>query len=400
MAFGLGPEGFKRKRYADIIADMETNAKVLFGEDVNLTVRSPLGLFIRLVAWCISVVWELAEKVYNSAYKDTAEGVQLDNVAKRIGLARKQAEKARYTPSGSPAFVIISGTPGTSYPAGSKVATITGIEFETIETVTLDGVGKASPKIQAALTGINGNVEAGAIKVIVNPVPGIESVTNTEAVTGGRNIETDEEFKTRYDLSLSKGGSSTVPSIEASLLETAGVRAARVVENTTMVNDAEGRPPKSVTSYVLGGLSTDIAKTILKTKAGGVQAFGTTTETVKDIAGNDHVIGFTYVTPIPIYVRLTLATTPEYPSDGDAEAVLAVIQYIGGEDTDNYYTGLTMGDDVVCFRIATALSDIPGIDDAVIELSVDGVTYAQDNIAIGQIEVAETDSAKVVVSHA
>lgn len=401
MAFGLGPEGFKRKRYADIIANMETRAKTLFGEDVNLTVRSPLGIFIMLISWCLSIIWELAEKVYLSAYKDDAEGAQLDKVAKNIGLARKQSEKARFTNSGAPAFVKLTGLQGSAFPSGSKVATTTGIEFETTENAIINATGQAYPKIQAILPGVIGNVDPDAITVIVNPAVGIESVINTEAITGGRDKETDAEFKARYDKSVAKGGSSTIPSIEASLLETNGVRAAVVVENKTMDVDSEGRPPKSISCYVLGGLATDIAKTILETKAGGIQAFGTTIETVKDNAGNEHQIGFSFAEPVDIYVKATLKTNAKYPTDGDAKAKLEVIKYIGGQDDDgNTYNGMSMGDTVVQFKAATAMNNVPGIDDAIIELSTDGINYSKDNITIPKTKVAQSDTAKVVINHA
>lgn len=48
MKAGLDEKGFRRKQYAEIEEDMFIRARNLFGEDINLSVRSPLGIFFAL----------------------------------------------------------------------------------------------------------------------------------------------------------------------------------------------------------------------------------------------------------------------------------------------------------------------------------------------------------------
>ena len=75
--WGLTERGFLRPSYADLLDAFEVKAKELFGSTVNLSVRSPLGIFLRIFAWFAGLTWQLAEDVYNSGFIDTAAGVSL-----------------------------------------------------------------------------------------------------------------------------------------------------------------------------------------------------------------------------------------------------------------------------------------------------------------------------------
>ena len=48
--WGLTERGFLRPSYADLLDAFEVKAKELFGSTVNLSVRSPLGIFLRIFA--------------------------------------------------------------------------------------------------------------------------------------------------------------------------------------------------------------------------------------------------------------------------------------------------------------------------------------------------------------
>jgi len=389
--FGLTGKGLRRKRYADVLESMESRARELFGENVNLTERSPLGLFLRLIAWSIGTVWQVVEDVYNSAFVDTAEGHNLDRVALYIGITRRPALRA----TGTAKF---TGDDTTVIEEGFKITTEDDIEFETTESGEIDA-GDVTLNIRAVEPGTDGNVPADTITKIVNPIEGLDSVTNEEETEGGRNKETDAELRQRYIDSVGKGGASTIDSIRASLLDIDEVRAALVIENNTMEEDEDGRPPKSFESYVLDGDAKDIAKTILKTKAAGIQAHGTESETVEDDAGQEHTIGFTYADEVNIEVNITKTTSEEYPEDGDERMVTEVVKYIGGTDEDgSVYAGLSMGEDVIYTQIIKACYRVPGLDDVDVTINKVGEAAGTENISIALTEVAETDHEKVTVS--
>jgi len=84
--WGLTERGFLRPSYADLLDAFEVKAKELFGSTVNLSVRSPLGIFLRIFAWFAGLTWQLAEDVYNSGFIDTAAGVSLARLGAFIGI--------------------------------------------------------------------------------------------------------------------------------------------------------------------------------------------------------------------------------------------------------------------------------------------------------------------------
>ena len=73
--WGLTERGFLRPSYADLLDAFEVKAKELFGSTVNLSVRSPLGIFLRIFAWFAGLTWQLAEDVYEVTTDRYREGI-------------------------------------------------------------------------------------------------------------------------------------------------------------------------------------------------------------------------------------------------------------------------------------------------------------------------------------
>lgn len=177
----LDETGFKRKRFADLFDEMEDKAKEAWGDDVNTSEKSPLGIILRIAAWFLAIVWGVAEKVYYSGYVNTAEGVSLDRLGPYVGVTRILDQYA----TGS---VTLTGTPGYTQDSGFLVSTQGDVQFETLEPAVFDVAGKAIVRVEAMESGITGNVAAGLISVIVNPNPDVTAVTNVVATSGeGRN---------------------------------------------------------------------------------------------------------------------------------------------------------------------------------------------------------------------
>jgi len=388
--FGLNTNGFNRMRYADIIAEMNSRAKSVFGADVNLSEYSPLGMFFKVIAFSMAVIWQLAEYVYYGAYKDTAEGYQLDGVCQYIGITRKPASYATGT-------VTFTGTVGTVIPLRFLVSTGT-YQFWTQQIATIPSGGTVDVPIRALELGNTSNVLAGTITTIVNPLTGVSSVTNALTTTGGADIETDEALRNRYDESISLGGASTTSAIEAELLQVQNVVDARVTENVTMAT-VDGVPAKAFEAMVYGGVNADIADAIYRTKAAGVQAFGDIIVPITDDYGQVHNIGFSRVAEITVYVNVTLATDDDFPVDGMTTIETNIIKYIGGTDADSTkYYGLGLGDDVVYTKIIGICHSVTGVTDVVVTLSTDNITFTAANVAIATGQVAVTDYAKVVIT--
>ena len=92
--WGLTDAGFRRPTYAELLDALEYKAREQFGSKANLTVRSPLGIFLRIYAWMLSLLFSTLEDVYNSRFIDTAVGTSLYSLGRAIGLRLLGAQKA------------------------------------------------------------------------------------------------------------------------------------------------------------------------------------------------------------------------------------------------------------------------------------------------------------------
>ncbi len=370
MTFGLTKEGFKPKRYADILPEKERRARELFGNDANLSDSSPLGMLVRLNAWDEAAVWQQMEEVYLSAYVSSAEGISLDRKCQDIGIMRQLATRASGT-------IQFSGVDGTRIYPGFEVQTATGVVYRTTTATTISGA-LARADIEALDAGVAGNVGAGAISRVVSPLAGVIAITNPDPTSGGRDAETDAQLRERYVRSVSKPGGASAAAIEAALLDIEGVLDAEVRQNVTQETDlATGIPPKAIAPIVWGGDADGIAETLYAVKPGGIQCWGEDeVHEITDSRGVTHMIGFNRPDLVTVNVNATLTVdTAIFPPDGDTQVAAAV---------ERYLSGLALGEDVIYTRIISRIHSIPGIID-IPTLTVNG---AVKNIPIAKTEVA------------
>lgn len=389
--YGITADGFKRKTYREILDSLHRKARETYGNDIDLSNNAFLGMWLQNEAWELATMWELAEDVYFSPFIDYNEGISQDGTGKYISITRKPATRSKGT-------ITIEGEPSFNVPAGFRIGDKDlNIIFETTEGATFDSSGIITLPIISIGTGLSQNVPPHTLTKVVNPRDGVREVFNAESTYDGAGVETDSEFRERYYRSTSRGGSSTRDSVEATLLDLDEVVDAYVLENDTMdpIGDI---PPKSLAPYVFGGDDTTIAKAIVSTKAGGIRSYGTTVLIAEDSKGAEHTIGFTRPDVIDIYVKVNITQDKGYP--GDATVTRAVLNYIGGDDSDGlYFKGLRLGDEVVIAKVSSSVMCLQGIKDIQVELSLDGDTYSQSNIPIGQHEIAQTSHDKVVINY-
>ena len=119
----------------------------------------------------------------------------LDYHAQRVHLTRRPGTSAYGT-------VTITGLEGTIIPQGfifavPAVGNSPAVEFYTAEEVTIDSSSTVEVGVIAAEIGLAGNVPAGAITIMAEPMTGITSITNQEQITGGTVEEDDESLRER-----------------------------------------------------------------------------------------------------------------------------------------------------------------------------------------------------------
>ncbi|KHD86380.1 hypothetical protein NG54_03450 [Heyndrickxia ginsengihumi] len=381
---GLDKNGFKRKTYDDLLDEMSDKAQELFGDKVNITPRSFIGLLIRIYAWFLSNIWDMIENVYNSRFIKKAEGVQLDYHGSNRTLPREPATYAYTT-------LEFKGVPGYLIETERQFATPSDIYFMLIEDVTLDANGNGSGDAVSVERGSTCNVAANTITEQAEPVEEIYTVNNPVPATGGADEETDDNYKKRQLQANEGGGKGTANAIISALLNVPSVQSATAVFNKTMETDADGNPPKSVHAYVLGGTKEDIAAALFDSVSGTSETVGQQEVTVTDISGYEHIVRFDYAEEVQIYVRLTIQTNSKFEVDGVTQLKDSIIGKIGGTDSAGVIqNGLDMGKPVIISQLYNAVYQVAGLDDVTIEIGTDPGALGTANVSVAQRQVAQT----------
>lgn len=387
----LTSKGYKRESYEDILERLDVKAKELFGQDANTGARSALGILLRIMAFVLALVWQDNENVYYSGFRKTAEGRQLDALLPYAGITRNPATYADGT-------VVFSGAPGTSIEMGFTVGKEDETLYYTLEDAVIGPDMTVTVDVMCQVSGAIGNADAGQINQIINPIDGLEEVTNLIAFTNGKEQETDQEVRERADTTVEGLGSGTTASIRTELLKVSGVRAAYVDENYNDETNIYGTPSRAIQAFVLGGSDEDLAQAIFKKKAGGIKPFGQTFVTILDDAEQPHQVGLTRAQTVQIYAKVTLKTNNSFESDGQNQVIRAIVQYIGGTDAEsNTYIGLNMGEDVILSKLIARIYGVNGIDDVDVQLSTDDLLYEANNIEIKLQQVAQIIASNIEV---
>ena len=386
--WGVTERGFRRPTYVELLNAIEYKARELFGQRAVLTVRSPLGIFLRIFAWMLNILFALMEDVYNSCFVDTAVGTSLYNLGRAIGLSLLPAQKA----SG---YVTFSGAVGTAIPSGFLVKTVAGYQYAVLVAGRIGADGTVILPVQAVGTGADYNADAGTVKEIVNPLDGVSSCTNASAMTGGRWRESDEEFRDRYYKSVDFAGGVNADAIAGEILQNVeGVYSAICYENDTDEVDALGLPPHSFEVVAYGGLDEEVAKAIFRRKAGGIQTYGGKTIPVVALNGQSYDIHFSRPATVPIYIKVyDLETDTNFPWDGESRIKAALISFIGGD----VQGGLPIGTDVLYMALPGAILSVPGVVDFSLSIGTSAAALAVKNIVIGTREKAVTNADAITI---
>lgn len=182
---------------SDIAAAMIAQLKITDPEldtSIGTTTRKMLD------AWAEQVAEATIDNqilTYQYDIDSKTEG-DLDNFVQLFGLARMPAVRATgtvtftRTTGGEQNFLMI--------PVNSEIDSADG----SVSVLTLT-VGVMEPgeltvtvPVQAVNGGPEGNTAAGTLTLIANPVDGVGTVTNTAALTGGANQETDDQLRQRW----------------------------------------------------------------------------------------------------------------------------------------------------------------------------------------------------------
>lgn len=245
------------------------------------------------------------------------------------------------------------------------------------------------------------DVTAHTLDNIITTQTGWDAVDNIVAGHVGRNLETDDELRLRYDKGVFRLGAATLNAIQAGLQQNVpGIITVQVYENEEDVPDAEGRLAHSIEVIAYGGDPQDIADQIWLLKAAGIDTNGDITVQVEDSIGISHPISFNRPTPVYIWVDVEVSLYNEeiFPDNG-----VQLIQSIITETGNSF----GIGKDVITQRLYGPIyAGVSGIGKMVITVAREDDPntvpslgeYLEDNIPIASRELSQFDITHVTVT--
>ena len=234
----------------------------------------------------------------------------------------------------------------------------------------------------------------GVISKIVKAVAGMTEVVNVGPYIAGRLAETDIEFRRSYADKIYNRSSSMVESIRSAILSNVqGIQSCAVYQNDSNVVDSMGRWPHSVEVVVDGGDSTEIARQILDTKAGGISSYGSVEVTLPGEYGEEIVVRFNRPTYVKVWFRVgvTLSKTTNPP-----------INYVEliKEQILAKMAELEAGDSVIPQNFHMAVSGIDYMDVSLFSTTDEGeipTSYDLRSVSISARERPVTDEGRIEV---
>lgn len=273
----LNENGLQVKSLNEIIADLETGFKEIYGEDINLASNSPDGQLINLFAQASIDIRELIQETYVSFDPDQASGVVLDQ---RVTINNIQRKAGSYTIQ--PIDIVTDRTVNLqgldadfNNPDGTgfTIQDDAGNQFILIDSATLTA-GTTTVNFRSKAIG-EVTTTVGTITNPVTVVLGVTSVNNSSgALSVGQDEETDAELRVRRQASVANASAGYLNGLLGTVLAIDGVTSARLYENVTNSVDADGIPAHGIWLIAEGGANTEIADAIYSKKSYGANMKG------------------------------------------------------------------------------------------------------------------------------
>jgi uncharacterized phage protein gp47/JayE len=302
----------------------------------DLTIGSILRAVMESSAAVVLFLQGLIVQLLSITRASTSTAGDLDSWAADYGVARLAAANA----TGIVTFSRFTATAQAVVPIGAQVQSFDGtqtfnVTLDTTNTAynaTLGGyvLGAATASIsvpvQAVTAGAGGNVAIGALNVIIQAIPGVDTVTNAAAFINGANAETDAAFRTRfvaYIASISKATKGAIgyaittlkPGVSYALVENSQYNGtAQMGYFYVVIDDGTGYPTSAFLSSAFNAI--DSARPVTSTFGvfAPVVVTANVTMTITTGAGYTHSDLVTLVqTAITNYISvLTLGQTLAY----------------------------------------------------------------------------------------
>jgi Baseplate J-like protein len=157
--FGIVTTGFVPKSFGRLLAEKLATARLLFGDDVDLTSGSVVRKLLELTALEDARLWAAIGSVYDNGYVVSASGEALTRLGEDLGIPRPFLE-ARGTVKLKLLAPLPADHPQLVLPRGARLSTPGGHHVALDETVVLtDAAGEREPAVVAFYPGPSHNLD-------------------------------------------------------------------------------------------------------------------------------------------------------------------------------------------------------------------------------------------------
>jgi uncharacterized phage protein gp47/JayE len=209
---------------------LHTDPVPLTDVNVGSVARTLMETFGRELA----LLQQQLERVYDSAFLDTAEGSSLDRVVAIVGVNR--------VPTGHPVTTVTfsrqTGPAGRiTIPAGTAVSDANGNRYRTLVSLTMEPNETSGEVLAGGDSPGTPEVEAGAIDRLEILIAGVSGVTNTQPSRRLAVPESDDDLRRRTRGALHASVRGTLEALRFGLLSIPGVKDVAIEEEP---NDVPG----------------------------------------------------------------------------------------------------------------------------------------------------------------
>lgn len=343
MANYIDENGIHIDSLSDIVSNLNTSFQTIYGQDIILDSNTPDGQMINIFAQSKEDTLQMAVNVYNSFNPDLVIGQAQDRLYKLVGLYRNQAKFSfvnvnitvdrALNLSGLDSNIDVEGG------AGYTVSDTNGTEFILANSVSLSSAGTYLLEFRAK--------NSGAVEVAPNSITnmntvllGVVSVNNPESqFLTGNSVETDSQFRIRFNKSRSISSQGFNDGLLAQLLAVNNVSQAVVYQNRTNTTDSDGTPAHTIWVIVEGGAVEDIANVIYANLTDGCGMRGETSYTIQKQNGANQIILFDRPISQNLYIQGDLQNLGSTDLD-----VNTIIQELINNMTFDIYEGASSSD--------------------------------------------------------
>jgi phage-related baseplate assembly protein len=260
------------KGFSSLVETMSAAVQGAAAQLLDLSVGSVLRAVLEANAAIALWMQWLILQTLQATRLATSTGADVDSFGADFGMTRLAATTAggsasfaRFTPT-IPAIIPVGTTIATSDATARFIVTVdaTNAAWSAAQNGYLLGAGVSSVTvpIAALVAGSAGNVLPGMISLIATALPGIDSVTNVLALSGGLDAESDIAFRARFQLFIDSRSRATLQAVSYAATSVQQNITCAVIENSdaagdfepghfvVYVDDGTGAPPSSLLTAV------------------------------------------------------------------------------------------------------------------------------------------------------